>query len=244
MLNMERQMERIIQVSLTKITDCRRRRGGPMLRRSLLVSNVLNNALTSSETSYGHYRTPEDGDVDCDGLEQQSMCLDRPVLLRDDTGGSGNAHELRNSTNNMSDSKVLCERTVDNQVTNTNTSKEVNPKVLNSSAITNCSPSGSKESKAVKRPRSHYANDTCEKHAVTRKRCRTEQNTTERNSSDAENIEPMDESGLVNVFSSSLSGLSGFSSKSSNDTFIFSCITPPVNGGYSLPSWQQTVAAF
>ncbi|XP_031555059.1 uncharacterized protein LOC116291964 [Actinia tenebrosa] len=239
---MEREMERIIQVSLTKITDCRRRRGGPMLRRSLLVSNVLNNALTSSETSYGHYRTPKDGDVDCDGLEQESVCLERPVLLRDDTGGSGNAHELRNSTNNM-DSKVLCERTADNQVTNMNISKEVNPKVLHSSALANCS-SGNKESKAVKRPRSHYANDTCENHAVTRKRCRTEQNTTERNTLDAENIEPMDVSGLVNVFSNSLSGLSGFSSKSSNDSFIFSCITPPVNGVYSQPSWQQTVAAF
>jgi len=241
-------MERIIQVSLSKITDCRRRRGGPMLRRSLLVSNVLNNAITTSETSYKNYRTPKEVDVDCDGLEQESMCVDRPISLRDDAGGSGNTHEFRNtSNNNVHDSKVLCERTVvQNQLVNTNITKEKDHKTSISNNITKSLPSikeshGKTVSVGLKRPRSQYANETCEKHAVTRKRCRT----TEKNSIDNENIEPMDVSGLVNVFSTSLSGLSGFSAtRTTSDTFIFSCINPPVNSGYSVPAWQQTVAAF
>lgn len=240
---MEKEAERIIQVSLTKITDCRRRRGGPMLRRSLFVSNVLNNAITTSDISYKNYRTPKELDLDCDGLEQETMCVDRPNLLRDDSaGGSGNTHDLRNNSNNVQDSKVLCERTIeDNQVIIT-TEKEHKTNLTNN--ITNniqmTKESGVKVgSVGLKRPRSQYANEPCEKHAASRKRCRT----MERDSIDSENIEPMDVSVLVNVFSSSLSGLSGFStSTTSNETFIFSCIDPPSNSSYSL--WQQTVAAF
>lgn len=239
---MEKETERIIQVSISKITDCRRRRGGLMLRRSLLVSNVLNNAITTSETSYRNYRTPKELDLDCDGIEQETICVDRPNSLRDDTaGGSGNAHEFTNTSNNVQDSKVLCERTiVDNQVVNTQTTKEKD----HITCITNTLQSNKEslvkaESVGLKRPRSHYANEPCEKHAVKRKRCRT----MEKKCMDSENIEPMDVSGLVNVFSSSLSGLSGFSTSStSNDTFIFSCINPPVNTGYN--QWQHTVAAF
>jgi len=241
---MEKEAERIIQVSLTKITDCRRRRGGPMLRRSLLVSNVLNNAITTSDVSYRNYRTPKELDLDCDGLEQETMCVDRPNLLRDDSaGGSGNTHDLRNTSNiNVQDSKILCERTVeDNQVI---TTKERDNKTIltndNSNNLQTAKENSLKVgSVGLKRPRSHYANEPCEKHAVSRKRCRT----MEKNTIDSENIEPMDVSVLVNVFSTSLSGLSGFSSSStSNETFIFSCIEPPSNSSYSL--WHQTVAAF
>jgi len=240
---MEKEAERIIQVSLTKITDCRRRRGGPMLRRSLLVSNVLNNAITTSDVSYRNYRTSKELDFDCDGLEQDTMCVDRPNLLRDDrAGGSGNTNDSRYTSNNVQDSKVLCERTVEvNQVTNTK-EKDIKPCVANThtnnlQTIKECSERAG--SVGLKRPRSLYANEPCEKHAVSRKRCRT----MEKSSIDSENIEPMDVSVLVNVFSSSLTGLSGFSTSStSNETFIFSCIDPPSNSSYSL--WQQTVAAF
>lgn len=245
---MEKETERIIQVSLSKISDSRRRRGGPLLRRSLLVSNILNSAITTSEISYRNYRTPKEFDLDCDVLEQEAICVDRPNSLRDDAGGSGNSHEFRNtSNNNAQDGKVLCERTViENQVVNTSTTKEKDHKT----SVTNSSPnslSSNKESTVksvtvgLKRPRSQYVNEPCEKHAVTRKRCRT----MEKNSKDSENIEPMDVSVLVNVFSTSLSGLSGFSTNStSSETFIFSCINSPVNSGYSLPKWQHTVAAF
>ncbi|EDO34767.1 predicted protein [Nematostella vectensis] len=243
---MNGETERIIQVSLSKITDCRRRRG-TTLRRSLLVSNVLNNVLTSSDSAYDHYRTPKDTDMDYDAVETESFSLDRPVPLRDDSFVSGNVLETRNPSHKASETKVLCERPLmENPQVRSTSPKDIESERSTLNLESNNSTFG-KETQAnvvcvgSKRLRSQNANETSEYHAVGRKRCRIENSKSDLESvSDAENIEPMDISGLVSVFSSSFSGLSDFSSKKSSGSFACLDAVRPLQ----LGSWQHTVEAF
>lgn len=233
--------ERIIQVSLSKITDSRRRRGGPTLRRNLLVSHVLNNVLTKSDPAYATYRNTVDIDVDLDNAETEIMALDKPKVSRDDTGGSlraGNGQECSHSLGSAARStkgitetapKVACQTTAEKDKNATDSFNTKKRKTDNKAVGT-------------KRPRSQYANEPCEKHAVWNKRWRSENES--ENCADLEYQEPMDISGLITVFSGSLSGLSGLSSASSDSAGAIPCFSSQQTVGYSFNAWPQTVEAF
>ena len=229
---MDSTTERIIQVSLSKITDSRRRRGGPTLRRNLLVSHILNSVLTASNPAYATYRNTVDIDVELDNADTESLALDKPKVTRtvdcDASLGTGNGQEC------VGHSPVSA---------NGRTSKagvEITQQRLGESekaAESDHVEAGRVDSRnvcGVKRPRTEYANDVCDKHAVTNKRCRSESCPERR--TDLEKQEPMDISGLISVFSGGFGGLSSPASDSS---------PPPLSRpSYSFNSWSQTVEAF
>ena len=72
---MDCEAERILQISMQKLTDAHQRRClGPSLRRNLLVSRALNNVLSSTELSY--YRMEYKIDVDIDGVKNGLLPFD------------------------------------------------------------------------------------------------------------------------------------------------------------------------
>jgi len=92
-----------------------------------------------------------------------------------------------------------------------------------------------------KRARS-YGNEPCDSHAVQNKRFKTESEV-ESNITELNYQEPMDISGLVNVFSSSFSGLSSIprttpSLGANLDSFQYISPVQPVGGVFG---WPQTV---
>ena len=69
--------ERILQISMRKLTDVHQRLClGSSLRRNLLVSRVLNNVLSSTELSYCVYRTEYKIDADIDGMKNELLPFD------------------------------------------------------------------------------------------------------------------------------------------------------------------------
>ena len=74
---MDCEAERILQISMQKLTDAHQRRClGPSLRRNLLVPRVLNSVLSSTELSYCAYRTEYKIDVDIDGVKNELLPFD------------------------------------------------------------------------------------------------------------------------------------------------------------------------
>ena len=242
---MDCEATRIIQVSLSKITDSRRCRGGPLLRRNLLVSHVLNNVLTSTDSAYCTYRTKVEIDMDIDAMENELVPLDKSKMTGDKAGGSVNTG---NATHTVRSAAKSNERVTElEQSVRKNARKEIMEVVDTDKTVKGvrrhgkAKKSGDKYVTGSKRARS-YVNEPCDSHAVQNKRFKTE---TDKESPIPELSyqEPMDISGLVNVFSSSFSGLSNIArTPSSLGTNLdsFQCITPvqPVRGVFG---WPQTV---
>lgn len=71
---MDCEAERILLISLRKLTDvCQRRCLGSSLRRNLLVSRALDKVLSSTELSYCACRTENEIDVDIDGVRDELL---------------------------------------------------------------------------------------------------------------------------------------------------------------------------
>ena len=69
---MDCEAERILQISLRKLTDVHQRQClGSSLRRNLLVSRALDNLLFSTELSYCAYRTDYELEVDIDRIQNE-----------------------------------------------------------------------------------------------------------------------------------------------------------------------------
>ena len=182
---MQCEKERIIQVSLTKITDSRRRRGGPTLRRNLLVSHVLNNVLTKADTAYQEYRTTVEIDMEVETWDQDEQ---KPKVLRENesTGGSiatptgnrtesphslcsvGNSTELSRvcfvENGPVSEDKAVKDICSDSRVKESDCSKNERTPQIHETPVT-----------SNKRPR--YANEPCDYHVVCSKRFRFESST-------------------------------------------------------------------
>jgi len=245
---MQCEKERIIQVSLSKITDFRRRRGGPALRRNLLVSHVLNNVLTKNDAAYQEYRTNVEIDMEVEMWDQDEQ---KPKALRESisatsTGGSittGNRTESPNSLFSADETKELSKPTVCSIENAFTTRDKVRNKTCSDSAErdSNCKKSKRtpqhKETRVTGKKRSLYANEPCDNHVVCSKRSKYETSSEDENCS-CDFPEPMDISSLVNVFSSSFAGLSGLSSRTSNTSY------KPFHSFSPITSFPQTVEAF
>lgn len=243
---MDCEATRILQVSLSKITDSRRRRGGPVLRRNLLVSHVLNNVLTSTDSAYCTYRSKVEIDMDIDAVENELVPFDKSKMTPNNPAGpdAGNArHTVRSAA--KSNEKVT---EMEQSVPRKGRKESVELMNLEKALIGDkeCEKVRKTELKRVtgsKRLRSSaYGNEPCDSHAVDNKRLKTERN--ELPKTEPSHQEPMDISGLVNVFSSSFSGLSSIpratpSLKSSLDSFQY--ISPPVQSVGGVFGWSQTI---
>lgn len=242
---MDCEATRIIQVSLSKITDSRRCRGGPLLRRNLLVSHVLNNVLTSTDSAYCTYRTKVEIDMDIDGMENELVPFDKSKMTPDIPGGSvdaGNATHTVRSAAKSNDRVTEMEQSAPKNV------KKDSMEVLDIEKTVKGGHGHGKEKKTEvkcvtgsKRSRC-YGNEPCDSHAVQNKRFKTESDN-ESTLTELSYQEPMDISGLVNVFSSSFSGLSSIpratSSLGSNlDSFQYISPVQPVGGVFG---WPQTI---
>lgn len=244
---MDCEATRIIQVSLSKITDSRRRRGGPVLRRNLLVSHVLNNVLTSTDSAYCTYRTKVEIDMDIDAMDNEVVPFDKTKMTPDIPGGSveaGNAAHTVRSAAKSNERVTEMEQSVPSIV------RKGNEEVVDIEKAVKGDNERGKESETEvkicltgsKRARSEYGNEPCDSHAVQNKRLKTES----QNESSVRELnyqEPMDISGLANVFSSSFSGLSSIpratSSIGSNlDSFQYLAPVQPVSGVFG---WSQPV---
>lgn len=244
---MDCEATRIIQVSLSKITDSRRRRGGPVLRRNLLVSHVLNNVLTSTDSAYCTYRSKVEIDMDIDAMDNEVLPFDKSKMTPDIPGGSveaGNATHTMRSAANSNERVTEMEQSVPTNV------RKDNVEVVDIKKAVKGDKERGKERKTLvkcvtgsKRARSEYGNEPCDSHAVQNKRLKTESEN-EPSIVELNYQEPMDISGLVNVFSSSFSGLSTIpratSSIGSNlDSFQY--LNTPVQPVGGVFSWSQTV---
>ena len=238
---------RIIQVSLSKITDSRRRRGGPALRRNLLVSQVLNSVLTSSDSAYCTYRTKVEIDMDIDAMENEALPFDKAKMTVDTSGGpveAGNtAHTMRSAvkSNERVTEMESCAHP-GNSRTKTVGSMEQRDSVNEFSEHSTGKNTKVKSVTGSKRPRSAYGNEPCDNHAVHNKRYKFESEG-DGLLTDLNNHEPMDVSGLVSVFSTSFTGLCNISRNASTigsklDSFQF---LNPVQPVACVLSWPQTV---
>lgn len=245
---MECEKERIIQVSISKITDSqsRRRRGGPTLRRNLFVSHILNNVLTKADVAYQEYRTTAEIDMEVESWEPDDMPCEKPKALTECAGGSivkGNRQESSHSLCSVGEStelpKLCCPKTTparqeivtndicrDAQVSGTNCSINEESSQIHDARVT-----------GIKRPR--YGNEPCDCHVVCNKRVRFDSSTETANSA-CDFHEPMDISGLVSVFSSSFGGLSGLSASSKPSFEPFQCL----DSISPIAAFPQTVEAF
>ena len=242
---MDCEATRIIQVSLSKITDSRRCRGGPLLRRNLLVSHVLNNVLTSTDSAYCTYRTKVDIDMDIDAMENELVPFEKSKVSRDNPGGSVDAGNATHTTPSAAKSN---ERVTEMDESTPKKVRKESTEVadINKTVKSVCEHGKEKKTEVkcvtgLKRARS-YGNEPCDSHAVQNKRFKTESDT-ESSITELNYQEPMDISGLVNVFSSSFSGLSSIprstSSLGSNlDSFQYITPVQPVGGVFG---WSQTV---
>ena len=241
---MDCEATRILQVSMSKITDSRRCRGGPLLRRNLLVSHVLNNVLTATDSAYCTYRTKVEVDMDIDGVENELVPFDKSKMTPGLMGGSVNTG---NTTHTVSSAAKSNESTTEiEHIAPKSATKQSREAVCIGKSVKGDQKTGREKKPGDKyvtgskraRP---YVNEPCESHAVQNKRFKTE---TAIDSSVMElgYQEPMDVSGLVNVFNSSFSGLSNIPRTSSlgSNLETFQCIAPvrPVRGVFG---WSQTV---
>lgn len=246
---MDCEATRIIQVSLSKITDSRRRRGGPVLRRNLLVSHVLNNVLTSTDSAYCEYRTKMEIDMDIDAMDNEVVPFGKSKMTPDMPGGSV---EAGNATHTVRSAAKSNERVTEMEQSVPAIVRKGNVEVVDIEKAVKGDNERGKEKKTEvkcvtgsKRARSEYGNEPCDSHAVEpnqNKRLKTESES-ESSVRELNYQEPMDISGLVNVFSSSFSGLSSIpratSSIGSNlDSFQYLAPVQPVGGAFG---WPQTV---
>ena len=92
---MDCEAERILQISLRKLTDVRQRQClGSSLRRNLLVSRALDNVLSSTELSYCAYRTDYELEVDIDRVQNERLSL-KPSKIRQDQRGTAWTTEVK-----------------------------------------------------------------------------------------------------------------------------------------------------
>lgn len=237
---MQCEKERIIQVSLSKITDSRRRRGGPTLRRNLLVSNVLNNVLTKVDAAYQEYRTTVEIDMEVETWDQDEQ---KPKALRESesTGGSiatGNRIESPHSLCSVGESTELS-RVCSAENEPISQDKAINDTYSDSPVReSNCSKI-ERTTRVTSNKRPRYANEPCDYHVVCSKRFRFE-SSTENGNSGCDFHEPMDISSLVSVFSSSFAGLSGLTGTSNSTFEPFQCL----DSISPIAAFPQTVEAF
>lgn len=242
---MQCEKERIIQVSLSKITDSRRRRGGLALRRNLLVSHVLNNVLTKTDAAYHEYRTTVEIDMEVETWDQDEQQALRESHSTTCTGASittGNRTESPNTLCSVDETKGVSKPTVcssknsvftDSKIIN-NTCSDMAVRDSKSNRTERTSQCKQLQSRVTGNKRSLYANDPCDNHVVCNKRLKYESSKEDENSC-SDFPEPMDISSLVNVFSSSFAGLS---SRTSNAKY------EPFHSISSIASFPQTVEAF
>lgn len=243
---MDCEATRIIQVSLSKITDSRRCRGGPLLRRNLLVSHVLNNVLTSTDSAYCTYRSKVEVDMDIDAMENELVPFDKSKATPGIRGGSV---DTGNTTHTVRSAAKSNERVTEIGQSVLGNARKESMEVLDIDRSKKVRFQHGKEKKSgdkcvtgSKRARS-YVNEPCDGHEVQNKRFKTETDI-ESSITEFNHQEPMDISGLVNVFSSSFSGLCNLSSTTSSlgpsRMDSFQRITPvqPVRGVFG---WPQTV---
>ena len=92
---MDCEAERILQISLRKLTDVRQRQClGSSLRRNLLVSRALDNVLSSTELSYCAYRTDYELEVDIDRVQNERLSL-KPSKIRQNQRGTAWTTEVK-----------------------------------------------------------------------------------------------------------------------------------------------------
>lgn len=241
---MDCEATRILHVSLSKITDSRRCRGGPLLRRNLLVSQVLNNVLTSTDAAYCKYRSKVETDMDIDGVENELVSFDKSKMNTRLLGGS---LDTGNTTHTASSEIHSNERTTEiKPITAKNARKNCRDYVGIEKTMKGKKDSDAKEKKSgdkcvtgSKRARPHV-NEPCDSHAVQHKRFKTE-NPSESSVTEVSYQEPMDISGLVNVFNSSFSGLASIpNTPLSAKLESFQCISTvqPVRGVFG---WSQPI---
>lgn len=245
---MECEKERIIQVSISKITDSqsRRRRGGPTLRRNLLVSHILNNVLTKADAAYQEYRTTVEIDMEVETWESDDSPCEKPKVFRECSGGwiaKGNRQEPSLSLNPISEStelsKVCYAGTEPKRQDIASLSDICRDVEVNDDNCSNEESTQVKEARVtgIKRPR--YANEPCDNHVVCTKRVKFDSSSEPTNSS-CDFHEQMDISGLVSVFSSSFGGLSGLSGGAKSTFEPFQCLDPIS----PIAAFPQTVEAF
>lgn len=243
---MDCEATRILQVSLSKITDSRRRRGGPVLRRNLLVSHVLNNVLTSTDSAYCTYRSKVEIDMDIDAVDNEVVPFEKSKITPNNPGGSdaGNARHAVRSAVKSNERVTEMEQSVPTKIRKDNVEVvDIEKAVKGDNERGKDRKTELKRVAGSKRARSsEYGNEPCDSHAVDNKRLKTERN--EPAKTEPTYQEPMDISGLVNVFSSSFSGLSSIpratSSLGSNlDSFQY--LTPRVQPVGGVFGWSQTV---
>ena len=91
---MDCEAERILQISLWKLTDVRQRQClGSSLRRNLLVSRALDSVLSSTELSYCAYRTDYELEVDIDSVFKTIENQTKSKRNCMDNGGEGKGQE-------------------------------------------------------------------------------------------------------------------------------------------------------
>ncbi|PFX29725.1 GDP-fucose protein O-fucosyltransferase 1 [Stylophora pistillata] len=185
-------------------------------------------------------------DMDIDAVENELVPFEKSKMTPNNPGGpdAGNArHTVRSAAKSngkvseMEHSMLSIDR------------KESVELVNSANALKGgkeCDKAMKPELKCVsgsKRPRSSaYVNEPCDSHAVDNKRLKTERN--EQPKTELSYQEPMDISGLVNVFSSSFSGLSSIpratpSLGSKLDSFQY--LSPRVQPVGGVFGWSQTI---
>lgn len=240
---MDCEATRILHVSLSKITDSRRCRGGPLLRRNLLVSNVLNNVLTSTDSAYCTYRSKVETDMDIDGVENEIVPFDKSKMNTRLLGGSLNTgnttHTASSAINSNERTTEIKPITAKNAGTHRREVVGIEKTVKGDYSETKEKKSGDKCTTGSKRTRPHV-NEPCDSHAVQQKRFKTE-TPSESSVTEVSYQEPMDISGLVNVFNSSFSGLASIPNTSLGAKLeSFQCISTvqPVRGVFG---WSQPI---
>ena len=85
---MDCEAERILQISLRKLTDVRQRQClGSSLRRNLLLARALDNVLSSTELSYCAYRTDYELEVDIERVQKELLSF-KPSKIRQNQRGT------------------------------------------------------------------------------------------------------------------------------------------------------------
>lgn len=240
---MDCEATRILHVSLSKITDSRRFRGGPLLRRNLLVSHVLNNVLTSTDAAYCKYRSKVETDMDIDGVENELVPFDKSKMNTRLLGGSldtGNTtHTASSEINSNERTTEIKPITAKNVRTNCKEYVGIEKTMKGDNNDAKEKKSGDKCMTGSKRARPHV-NEPCDSHAVQHKRFKTE-TPSESSVTEVSYQEPMDISGLVNVFNSSFSGLASIPNTPLGAKLeSFQCISTvqPVRGVFG---WSQPI---